>query len=99
MTATAETTAQIINKKGLHARAAAKFVKTVAAFSAKVTVVKKGDINAADSEAIDGGDILDLLMLGADPTSKLYITAEGEQAQEVINALQQLIDDKFGEGE
>ena len=73
-------TVEIMNKKGLHARAAAKFVKIVAAFDAQVQVVKLGHCAEADSEPVTGSSILGLMMFGADPGSKLHISATGNQA-------------------
>lgn len=90
---------EIINKKGLHARAAAKFVKIVASYCSKVTVTKKAANGEAEPAIACGSDILDLLMLGADPSSLLHISAEGTDAKEVILALSELINNKFGEGE
>lgn len=96
-----EAIVEIINKKGLHARAAAKFVKVVASYPAKVSVIKKSQNPniEADSTCVDGSSILGLMMLGADPTSLLHISAEGEQAQNVITALSELIEKRFGEAE
>ena len=92
----ATTTVEIINKKGLHARAAAKFVKTVSGFEADVLVTKLGQ---EDLPSVGGASILGLMMLGADPGSKLTINAMGRQAKEVVAALKELIETKFGEGE
>jgi len=93
-------TLEIINKKGLHARAAAKFVKIVNSHNAEVMVKKLAQAaGEADSEAVTGSSILGLMMFGADPGSKLYISAEGEQAAEVIKALRELVANRFGEGE
>ena len=92
-------TVEITNKKGLHARAAAKFVKSVSAFDAKITVVKIAANNEEEMPAVGGASILGLLMLGADAGSKLRITADGHHAKESIDALQSLIEGKFGEGE
>ena len=97
MSATA--TVEIVNKKGLHARAAAKFVKTVASFSAQVTVVKQGADGAEDSPAVLGSSILGLMMLGADPGSHLLLVADGAQEFEMIEALRELIAGRFGEPE
>jgi phosphocarrier protein len=94
-----EITAEIINKKGLHARAAAKFVKIVASYSASVTVTKKSANDEADSTEVDGSSILGLMMLGADPGSLLHIKVEGEQETETLNALRELIANRFGEDE
>jgi phosphocarrier protein len=91
-------TVEISNKRGLHARAAAKFVKVVASFDAHVDVVKLG-VGEDDSPAVGGASILGLMMLGADPGSKLALSAEGAQADEVLAALKELIENKFGEGE
>ena len=90
---------EIVNKKGLHARAAAKFVKTVTAYNAQVLVAKLGQNGEEDSPAVQGGSILGLMMFGADTGSKLHITAEGDQAQEVLSALKYLVENRFGENE
>ena len=90
---------EIVNKKGLHARAAAKFVKTVTAYNAQVTVYKVGQNGEEDSPAVQGGSILGLMMFGADIGSKLHIAAMGEQELEVLNALKDLVENRFGESE
>lgn len=90
---------EIINKKGLHARAAAKFVKTVAGFDAQVSVVKLGQEGEGDSPAVQGSSILGLMMLGADAGSKLSLEATGPQANDLIAALSALLADRFGEPE
>lgn len=90
---------EIINKKGLHARAAAKFVKTVTGYKAQVYVVKKATAGGVDSPVVVGSSILGLMMLGADKGSILQLSADGEQAQEVLDALQRLLQDRFGEEE
>ena len=82
--------ARIINKKGLHARASAKFVEMVARFQAEVTV-SKGE------NSVSGRSIMGLMMLGASQGSTIDLVAEGPQAQEVIDALLQLIAAKFYE--
>jgi phosphocarrier protein HPr len=92
-------TVEIVNKKGLHARAAAKFVKVVAGYEAAVTVVKKSQNGEGDSPAVTGSSILGLMMLGADPGSKLHLAAAGKQANEVIAALRELVENRFGEAE
>jgi phosphocarrier protein len=96
---TVSITVEIINKKGLHARAAAKFVKTVAAWPAQVTVVKLGQNGEEDSLPVHGSSILGLMMLGADAGSKLHITSDGEQSQQAADALRELIENRFGEPE
>jgi phosphocarrier protein len=98
----AQAIVEIINKKGLHARAAAKFVKIVANYQAQVMVIKNpantGN-NEADSPCVDGSSILGLMMLGADKNSFLHIQADGEGEEEVVAALSGLISGRFGEEE
>jgi len=80
----------IINKRGLHARASAKFVQTVGAFDAEVTVSK-------DGMSVGGTSIMGLMMLAASPGCCVLVSASGNQAQEVLDALEQLVADRFGE--
>ncbi len=82
----------IINQKGLHARASAKFVHTVEKFQAEVRVSNGG-------EQVDGASILDLLMLGGAPGTSITVEATGSEAAEVVNALQNLLATRFGEDE
>lgn len=95
----ANATVEIRNRRGLHARAAAKFVKVVASYRADVRVKKLGQGGEPDSQVVTGGSILGLMMFGADPGSRLAIAAEGEQAEAVVAALVALVEDKFGEEE
>ena len=81
---------KIINTKGLHARASAKFVQCAAKFD--VTVIVKKDGNS-----VTGTSIMGLMMLGAGIGSELSLSADGRQAVEALDALQALIDSKFGE--
>ena len=82
---------EIVNSKGLHARASAKFVQTVEKFeNATVTVIK-------GRERVGGNSILGLMMLGAGPGTQLIIEARGPQAQAVADALEALITGRFGE--
>ncbi len=97
-------TVTIINKKGLHARAAAKFVKTVAKFDATVSVTRLGELpEGLDSEnlgwTVSGSSILGLMMLAAEPGTQLELKAEGGQAVQVLEALDVLINNCFEEGE
>lgn len=92
-------TVEIINKKGLHARAAAKFVKVASAPNVQVGVVKLGQDGEEDSPQVQGSSILGLMMLGADPGSKLQITVQGEQEQQVAAMIRELIENRFGEPE
>lgn len=96
---TSRITVEIVNKKGLHARAAAKFVKIVAAHHAQVSVIKAAHGGEGDSPVVQGASILGLMMLGADPGSKLHIAADGEQAELVVAALKELVESRFGEPE
>ncbi len=90
----------LANKKGLHARAAAKFVKVTGQFSAQVVVGKvagAGVIPNAPVVESSGGSILGLMMLGAECGSTLRLRANGAQADEVIAELKKLIEERFGE--
>jgi phosphocarrier protein HPr len=80
----------IINKRGLHARASAKFVQTVETFDAAITVSK-------DGMTVGGTSIMGLMMLAASPGSSVLISASGNQAEQALDALDQLIQNKFGE--
>jgi phosphocarrier protein HPr len=92
-------TVEIVNKKGLHARAAAKFVKVASAPNVQVGVVKLGQNGEEDSPQVQGSSILGLMMLGADPGSKLQITVQGEQEQQVATMIKELVEGRFGEPE
>ncbi|HXW24655.1 MAG TPA: HPr family phosphocarrier protein [Xanthobacteraceae bacterium] len=80
----------IVNVKGLHARAAAQFVLTVEKFDAAVTV-------ARGHETVGGTSIMGLLMLSAGPGTSITVTASGAQAAEAMAALQALVAGRFGE--
>jgi phosphocarrier protein len=80
----------IVNTKGLHARASAKFVQCAAKFDARVTVVKDGN-------AVSGTSIMGLMMLGAGIGSEISLAATGRQAQPALDALEALVASKFGE--
>ena len=80
----------IRNMLGLHARAAAAFVKIANRFQSDITVVK-------DEAAVNGKSIMGVLMLAASKGSEIGVTAQGEDAGEALEALGRLIDDKFGE--
>lgn len=81
---------QIINKRGLHARASAKFVQTVETFDADVQVSKEG-------MTVGGTSIMGLMMLAAGPGSSIVVTASGRQAAEALDTIEALIADRFGE--
>ena len=80
----------IINKRGLHARASAKFVQTVERFNAEVWVTKGG-------ETVGGTSIMGLMMLAAAPGTSITVEATGKEAEEVVEALTALINSRFGE--
>jgi len=82
----------IVNKRGLHARASAKFVQTVEKFDARVTVCRGG-------AAVDGTSITGLMMLAAGPGTCVTVTATGREAGSVMEALDTLVADRFGEEE
>lgn len=80
----------IRNKKGLHARASAKFVKCAEQFDAEIRVTR-------DGQTVGGTSIMGLMMLAAGIGSTIVIEAEGPEAPEAIEALTALIEDGFGE--
>jgi len=83
-------TALIANRRGLHARAAAKFVKLAATFNAQVTVGHRGT-------EVSGISIMGLMMLAAAPGCSIDISAQGADAQAALDALTDLVDRKFDE--
>jgi phosphocarrier protein HPr len=83
---------EICNKKGLHARASAKFVQTVEKFDADVKV-KRGN------ETVGGTSIMGLMMLAAGPGTTITVEASGRQAAEVVEALAALVSGRFTEEE
>jgi phosphocarrier protein HPr len=80
----------IINKRGLHARASAKFVQMVERFSAEVWVTRGG-------ETVGGTSIMGLMMLSAGPGTTIVVSAAGPDAQAAIDALTELVASKFNE--
>lgn len=85
-----EKTVQIVNKRGLHARAAAKFVKLVEELEADVRVLK-------DDMDVCGTSIMGLLMLSASQNTSVKITATGDKAEAALEALASLIERRFDE--
>jgi phosphocarrier protein HPr len=83
---------EIKNKKGLHARAASKLVQLAAKYKSKIQLCR-------DGQQSDGKSILGVLVLAAHQGSLLTITTEGEDEQEAMDVLVDLIDRKFDEGE
>jgi phosphocarrier protein HPr len=89
-TRTARRVATICNQRGLHARAAARFVKTAAQFDAEVMVRKNGT-------EVSGRSIMGLMMLAAAPGTVVELAATGPQAEAALTALAKLIECKFDE--
>ena len=81
---------KIINEKGLHARASAKFVERVEAFEATAMVSR-------DGMRVSGDSIMGLLMLGAHKGTAIEVETSGPQAVELADALQHLVATRFGE--
>ena len=80
----------IINKRGLHARASAKFVQMVERFNAEVWVTRGG-------ETVGGTSIMGLMMLSAGPGTTITVSAIGPEAQAAVDAITELVADKFHE--
>ena len=80
----------IINKRGLHARASAKFVQMVERFEAEVWVTRGG-------ETVGGTSLMGLMMLSAGPGTTILVSAIGPEAQAAIDAIAALVADKFNE--
>ena len=83
---------QIVNKKGLHARASAKFVQMAEQFDAQITVTRHG-------ETVGGTSIMGLMMLAASPGTTIRIVCSGNDAAAAMEALAGLVADRFGEEE
>ena len=83
-------TVEITNKRGLHARASAKFVTLASTLPAKVEVEK-------DGARVVGTSIMGLMMLGAAIGDSVTISASGDGAEEAVAALADLVESKFGE--
>ena len=88
MTARAE--AEIINERGLHARASAKFVKLAGTFVAAISVTR-------DDQTVDALSIMGLMMLAAGPGSTVVIVADGADEDAAVAALAALVQDRFDE--
>lgn len=82
----------IINKLGLHARAAAKLVKTAGGYASQVTLDKAG-------QEVNGKSIMGVMMLAASQGTELVLKVDGPDEQEAMSALVELVNDRFGEGE
>jgi phosphocarrier protein HPr len=87
---TASRSVEIVNERGLHARASAKFVKLAASFDAEVKVSK-------EDNTVDARSIMGLMMLAAGPGCEIQITADGPEADEAVSALADLVENRFEE--
>jgi len=85
-----ERATEIVNRLGLHARAAAKLVHTAGAFQSRVTVLK-------DGEEVDAKSILGILLLAAAQGSQVIIRCEGQDEEDALRAVTQLIANRFDE--
>ena len=85
-------TFEIVNRKGLHARATAKFVQCAESFDAEIFVSRCG-------ETVGGSSIMGILTLGAGIGSTITVSARGPQAQEALDGIGALIANRFGEDE
>ena len=82
---------KIVNEKGLHARASAKFVELVESFDAAAEVSK-------DGMTVSGDSIMGLMMLGASKGCEITVETSGDQADALLAAISALVNDLFGEG-
>ena len=92
MSLSAQRTVVICNKRGLHARAAARFVKLAESFSSEVTVMRR-------DQSVSGRSIMGLMMLAAVPGASIDIVAAGDDAQTAVTALTALVERRFDEDE
>lgn len=83
---------EIINKLGMHARAAAKFVKLASSFDSNIDIEK-------DSRRVNAKSIMGVMMLAANKGSTVTLYASGGDAEQSLDALEQLINDRFDEDE
>ena len=83
---------EIVNMRGLHARASARFVQLVAGYESEVTVEK-------DGTSVGGSSIMGLMMLAASPGCSIRVTVSGPDAEEALSAITALVADRFGEDE
>jgi phosphocarrier protein HPr len=87
---TARRIVEIVNERGLHARASAKFVKLAGSFDAEIQV-------ARDGQSVDARSIMGLMMLAAGIGSSVEISAEGPEAEAALDALCELVANRFDE--
>jgi phosphocarrier protein HPr len=86
----ASTEVRIVNQRGLHARASAKFVQIASQYSSDIHVEK-------DGVKVGGTSIMGLMMLAASPGTAIRISAHGKDARAAVSALKELVEAKFGE--
>lgn len=82
----------IINKRGLHARAAAKLATTAARFGSAIQA-------GVNDKLVDSKSVMSLMLLAATQGTQLQVVAEGKDEVEALAAIRELVDDKFGEDE
>jgi len=87
-----EATLEIVNRLGLHARAAVLLVQAASKFDAKVTVTK-------DGQAVDGRSIMGVMMLAAEQGSLVEVVTEGPQARAALDAITTIVANKFNESD
>ena len=80
----------IINRLGLHARAAAQFVKTANQYSSEITIEKEG-------EQVNAKSIMGILMLAAACGSRITVTIDGDDAEKAMTSIEEMVNDGFGE--
>jgi phosphocarrier protein len=85
-----EAVVTVVNRKGLHARASAKFVKCAESFNAAIVVTR-------DGQSVGGSSIMGLMMLAAGPGAQLHIRCDGPEGPEALEALVALVEMGFGE--
>jgi phosphocarrier protein HPr len=85
-------TLEIKNRLGLHARAAVLLVQTANRFEADVTVSK-------DGQSVNGRSIMGIMMLAAEQGSSIVVTTSGPQSEQALEAIRELVDARFNEGE
>lgn len=94
MSQTAQITLTLTNKRGLHARASNKFMETVSRFHSQVWVRSHNDVCA---DRVEADSVMELLLLGAACTEDITVTAQGKDAPQAIEAIAELVNNRFGE--
>ena len=87
-----KTTLAVINKLGLHARAAARIVETASAFHSDIRL-------SVDNKTVDGKSIMSIMMLGATQNTEVWVSADGHDERAALDALNDLFEARFGEDE